>query len=139
MMAYWLLKTEPSTYSFDDLVQDECTLWDGVHNAQALIYMRAMHPGDRVLIYHSGEQRAVVGSGSIVREPYVDPEAGDPKATVVDVAAEQRATTPVTLATIKADPIFADNPLVKQPRLSVVSLTDEQWQRLTGLAGITLS
>ena len=135
-MAYWLLKTEPSTYSFDDLQQDECAIWDGVHNSQALIHLRAMHTGDRVLIYHSGEQRAVVGSGTIPREPYLDPEANDPKATVVDVAVERRAQTPVTLSTIKNDPLFADNPLVKQPRLSVVPLTGEQWQRLATLAGI---
>lgn len=137
-MAYWLLKTEPSTYSFDDLLQDECTMWDGVHSPQALNYMRAMHTGDSVLIYHSGEQRAVVGSGYIAREPYADPEANDPKATVVDVAVAQRVMTLVTLATIKSDPLFADNPLVKQPRLSVVPLTNEQWQRLSSLAGLDL-
>lgn len=137
-MAYWLLKTEPSTYSFDDLLQDECTMWDGVHSPQAVNFLRAMHSDDKVLIYHSGEQRSVVGSGYIAREPYIDPEANDPKATVVDVAVAQRVTTPVTLATIKADPIFADNLLVKQPRLSVVPLTDEQWRRMTSLAGIDL-
>jgi predicted RNA-binding protein with PUA-like domain len=95
-----------------------------------------MHTGDMVLIYHSGEQRAVVGSGSIPREPYPDPEASDPKATVVDVAVAGRARTPVTLGMIKSDPLFGESPLVKQPRLSVVPLTEEQWNRLVSLSAI---
>ncbi len=135
-MAYWLLKTEPSTYGFDDLERDECALWDGIHNPQALNYVRAMRTGDQVLIYHSGEQRAVVGSGSIPREPYPDSEANDPKATVVDVLVGKRVPRPVTLSTIKADPLFADSALVKQPRLSVVQLTGEQWHQLAALSGL---
>lgn len=135
-MAYWLLKTEPSAYSFADLQRDGLTVWDGVRNAQALIHLRAMHGGDGVLIYHSGDERAVVGSGVIESEPYADPQAADAKHIVVDVRAGQPAARPVPLATIKADPLFADMGLVGQPRLSVMPVTDAQWRRLTELAGI---
>ena len=135
-MAYWLLKTEPSAYSFSDLQRDGQTVWDGVRNAQALINIRAMHAGDRALIYHSGDERAVVGTAQIASDPYPDPQAGDPKLVVVDVGADQPATKPVPLATIKADPALAAMALIRQPRLSVLPVTDEQWHRLLELAGI---
>ena len=135
-MAYWLLKTEPSAYSFSDLQRDGQTVWDGVRNAQALINIRAMHAGDRALLYHSGDERAVVGTAQIVSDPYPDPRAGDPKLVVVDVRAGQPVTKPVPLATIKADPAFATMALIRQPRLSVLPVTDEQWHRLLELAGI---
>jgi predicted RNA-binding protein with PUA-like domain len=135
-MAYWLLKTEPSSYSFADLERDGRTVWDGVRNAQALIHLRAMHTGDRVLIYHSGDERAVVGSGTIESEPYPDPQAGDPKLVVVDVCCDARAAQPVSLTTIKADPSFADLALVRHSRLSVMPMTDEHWRLLSELAGL---
>ena len=134
-MAYWLLKTEPSSYSFVDLRRDGRTVWDGVHNAQALINLRRMRAGDQVLIYHSGDERAVVGSGTIEGEPYPDPHAGDARCTVVDVRAGKPAAQPVSLSAIKADPLFADMPLVRQPRLSVLPLAEAHWQRLIELAG----
>ncbi len=133
-MAYWLLKTEPSTYSYDDLERDGKTVWDGVRNAQALIHIRAMGSGDDVLIYHSGEQRAVVGTGTIISEPYADPRAGDPKLMVVDVQRAERFDKPVALAAIKADTVFEAMALVRQPRLSVMPVTHEQWDRLLTLA-----
>ena len=136
-MAYWLLKTEPSAYSFSDLQRDGQTVWDGVRNAQALINIRAMHAGDRALIYHSGDERAVVGTAQIASDPYPDPQACDPKLVVVDVRAGQPATKPVLLADIKADPAFATMALIRQPRLSVLPVTDEQWHRLLELAGIS--
>ncbi len=135
-MGYWLLKTEPSAYSFGDLQRDGQTVWDGVRNAQALINIRAMHAGDRALIYHSGDERAVVGTAQIASDPYPDPQAGDPKLVVVDVRAGQPATKPVLLATIKADPTFVAMALILQPRLSVLPVTSEQWRRLLELAGI---
>jgi predicted RNA-binding protein with PUA-like domain len=135
-MAYWLLKTEPSAYSFSDLQRDGETVWDGVRNAQALINIRAMHAGDRALIYHSSGERAVVGTARIVSDPYPDPQAGDPKLVVVNLRAGRTVTKPVPLATIKADPAFAGMALIRQPRLSVLPVTDEQWQRLLELAGI---
>lgn len=135
-MAYWLLKTEPSSYSFTDLQRDERTRWDGVRNAQALIHLRAMRPGDEVVIYHSGDERAVVGTGKVVAGPYPDPQAHDPKLVVVDVEAGQPVPHPVALATIKVDPAFANMPLVRQPRLSVMPVTEGQWRRLLELAGM---
>ena len=103
---------------------------------QALINIRAMHAGDRALIYHSGDERAVVGTAQIASDPYPDPQAGDPKLVVVDVRADQLATKPVPLSTIKADPAFATMALIRQPRLSVLPVTDEQWHHLLELAGI---
>jgi predicted RNA-binding protein with PUA-like domain len=134
-MAYWILKTEPSTYAFADLEHDGRTVWDGVANAQALINIRAMQPGDEVLIYHSGDERAAVGLAQIVSPVYSDPQLDDPKRVVVDVKAVRRLAQPVTLATIKADPMFAQFTLVRQSRLSVVPVTAEQWHALLRLAG----
>lgn len=133
-MAYWLLKTEPATYSYADLERDGTTVWDGVRNAQALIHLRAMRSGDDVLIYHSGEQRAIVGTAAIAGDPYADPRAGDPKLTVVDVQSVRRLGQPVGLAAIKADAVFEGMALVRQPRLSVMPVTDEQWNLLMALA-----
>lgn len=136
-MAYWLLKTEPSTYAFRQLVEEGSTRWDGVRNAQALIHLRAMRAGDRALIYHSGDERAITGTATIATDPYPDPALGDPKLVVVDVEAGHPVVAPVSLATIKADPIFAEMPLVRQPRLSIMPLSDDQWSRLLQLAGLT--
>ncbi len=137
-MAGWLLKTEPSTYSFADLERDGTTVWDGVANAQALIYLRQMQLGDQLLIYHSGDERAVVGRAEIVSTPYPDPQLGDPKRVVVDVQVRQRLTQPVPLSTIKADPAFAQFGLVRLPRLSVMPVPDELWAKLQAL-GSSLS
>ncbi|HEY8346441.1 MAG TPA: EVE domain-containing protein [Symbiobacteriaceae bacterium] len=133
-MAYWLMKSEPEVYSYDDLVAQGRDQWDGVKNAVALKHMRAMRPGDRFLFYHSGTQRAVVGVGQIVSEPYPDPALADPRYVVVDVAPEYRLSRPVTLAEIKGDPDLADWELVRLPRLSVMPVTERQWQRIHELA-----
>jgi predicted RNA-binding protein with PUA-like domain len=132
-MAYWLLKTEPSTYSFDDLVRDKQTRWDGITNPVALKNLRAAQAGERVAIYHTGDEKAAIGVAEIVRAAYADPK--NEKLAVVDVAARERLKTPVTLATLKADKPFADSPLVRQGRLSFVPLTDAQWKRLLDLGG----
>ncbi len=129
-MAYWILKTEPATYTIADLARDGTTVWDGVANAQALINLRRMQPDDDALIYHSGGERAIVGTARITSAAYVDPKLDDPQRVVVDVAMGQLLDRPITLAAIKADPAFADLALVRQPRLSVVPVNDEQWQRL---------
>lgn len=129
-MAYWILKTEPSTYSFADLQRDGHTVWDGVANAQALIHLRQMQPGDQALIYHSGDERALVGRAEIASAPYADPQLDDSKRVVVDVRAGAPLARPVPLQTIKADPAFATLGLVRQGRLSVMPVTAEQWQRL---------
>ena len=130
----WLLKTEPSTYSYDDLEKEGRAVWDGVKNPFALRNMREMKAGDRVVIYHTGDEKAVVGLAEVVREAYPDPKAKDAKLVVVDLKAKGRIASPVNLATIKSFAIFKDSPLVTQGRLSVVALTAPQWKALTGSA-----
>ncbi len=134
MPGYWILKTEPSTYSFDDLARTKTAVWDGVKNNLALKHLRAMRPGDRVLIYHTGDEKAVVGEAEVVSAPYPDPKAKDPKLTVVDLTAKGRLPRAVSLAQIKADPAFKDLALVRMGRLSVVPVTAPQWHRLQHLA-----
>lgn len=133
MPNHWLLKTEPSVYSFDQLVKDGRTVWDGVKNNLALMHLRAMKAGDKVLIYHSGAGKEVVGYGKILKGPYPDPQLDDPKLVVVEIAPDARLSNPVSLATIKADPVFADFALVRMSRLSVMPVTPEQWKRLQTL------
>ena len=130
MSSHWLLKTEPSTYSFDRLVAEKRAVWDGVRNNLALIHLRAMEPGDRVLIYHSGAEKAVVGTARITAAAYPDPKGTDPKQVVVDVAPDTKMGSPVPLATIKADPALAELPLIRNSRLSVMPVTADQWKRI---------
>jgi predicted RNA-binding protein with PUA-like domain len=134
-MSYWILKTEPSSYSFDQLERDKKAVWDGVKNNLALKHLREMRPGDQVLIYHTGDDRALVGRASVVSAPYADPRQKDPKLVVVDLAAGERLPKPVPLAAIKADRSLADLALVRMGRLSVVPATAAQWQRLLALSG----
>lgn len=102
-MAYWLLKTEPDSYSYSDLAIEGSTVWDGVNNPLALKHLRTMVIGDLALIYHTGKERQVVGIAEIVSQPYADPALNDAKRTVVDVRAIQKVKQPVTLAQIKQD------------------------------------
>jgi predicted RNA-binding protein with PUA-like domain len=131
-VAYWLLKTEPDDYSYEDLERDGSTRWDGVRNAAALLHIRQMRPGDGEVIYHTGGVKAAIGLAAVTSEPYADPEVDDPRRTVVDVRAAGRLAAPVTLATLKADARFAASPLIKIGRLSVVPLTDEQYRAIAG-------
>jgi predicted RNA-binding protein with PUA-like domain len=130
-MAYWLLKTEPSTYSWEELVAEKETRWDGVTAPAALQHIRAMKKGDKAVIYHSGDVRAAVGLAEVTTAPYVDPEGDSEKLAVMDVRAVKALKRPVGLGEIKGDPLFAESPLVRISRLSVVPLTDEQFNRLT--------
>jgi predicted RNA-binding protein with PUA-like domain len=134
MTAYWLLKSEPAVYSYADLERDGATVWDGVANNAALIHIRSMRPGDQALIYHTGDERRAVGLAEVVSQPYPDPQLADPKLVVVDVRALRPLARPVALASIKADPFFADFALVRQGRLSVVPVSAAQWERLLALA-----
>jgi predicted RNA-binding protein with PUA-like domain len=131
MSNHWLLKTEPSTYSWDDLVREKTAVWDGVTNPVALKNIAAMKPGDDALIYHTGDEKAVVGLARVTRAAYADPKATDPKLLVVELVSVKPLTRQVTLAEIKADTRFQDSALVRQGRLSVVSLNDEQFRWLT--------
>jgi predicted RNA-binding protein with PUA-like domain len=132
---YWILKTEPSTYSYDQLEREKRATWDGVKNNLALKHMRQMTPGDRVLIYHTGDEKAVVGMAEVLSVPYPDPKEKDPKLVVVDLAATGRLPKPVSLASIKADPAFAGLALVRIGRLSVMPVSPPEWQRLLKLGG----
>ena len=126
----WLLKTEPTDYSYDQLEQDGRTRWDGVSNPAALKNIRAMKPGDRALLYHTGKEKAVVGVVEIATAPYPDPGATDSKLVVVDIEPRARLGRPVTLGEIKALPAFEGSPLVRQGRLSIVPLTGDQWKTI---------
>jgi predicted RNA-binding protein with PUA-like domain len=134
MPNYWILKTEPSTYSFNDLVKEKRGTWDGVANPVALRNMKNMSLGDPVMIYHTGDEKAVVGLAKVVKTAYPDPRKGDSKFVVVDLEAGKPLPKPVTLPQIKADPAFADLALVRQGRLSVVSVPAPLWDRLLEMA-----
>jgi predicted RNA-binding protein with PUA-like domain len=125
-----LLKTEPSEYSYDDLEREGRARWDGVRNPAALRNLRAMKKGDRVLVYHTGDEKAVVGTAEVVKEAYPDPRYGGGTLVVVDVEPRGRLARPVTLGEIKAMPEFAGSPLVRQGRLSVVPIAAAQGRAL---------
>ena len=135
MPNYWIVKTEPSTYSFDQLERDGTTVWDGVRNNLALKHLREMKRGDRVLVYHSGEEKAVVGLAEVAAEAYPDPKQKDPKLVVVDLKAAGRLPRPVPLAELKQEPAFADLALVRIGRLSVAPASAEQFKRLLKMGG----
>jgi predicted RNA-binding protein with PUA-like domain len=116
-------------------VSEHRAVWDGVSNALALKHIRSMAKGDHAFIYHSGDEKALVGLARIVSDPYPDPKSDDPRLAVVDVEAGDRLARPVTLATIKADPAFAELGLVRMSRLSVVPVPADQWKRLLALTG----
>jgi predicted RNA-binding protein with PUA-like domain len=121
----YLLKTEPSEYSFRDLQREQTTSWDGVSNPVALKHLREMKPGDRLVIYHTGEEKSAVGTASVMSV-----DASDPKNPRVKIKAGKALDKPVSLAQVKANKLFADSPLVRQGRLSVVPLTAEQYKFL---------
>ncbi len=124
-MPAWLLKTEPEAYGYADLVREGRSRWDGVKNPLAQQHLRAIALGDDLAIYHTGKTRAVVGLAVAVSCPYPDPNA--PRYMTLDVAPRQWLPRPVTLAQFKAEPVFADCPLLRLPRLSVVPLTPAHW------------
>jgi len=129
MASDYLLKTEPSEYSFEDLQRDKETEWDGVSNPVALRNLREMPPGARLVIYHTGDVKSAVGTASVVSVK-IDPS--EPKVPTVKIKAGKALAKPVTLAQVKASALFAESPLVRQGRLSVVPLTGAQYKFLTG-------
>lgn len=124
----WLLKTEPSSYSYSDLEAEGRAVWDGVTNPVALKNMREMKAGDKVVVYHTGDEKAAIGLAEVTRAAYPDPKKTQARLVVVDLKPAGRLKSPVTLAEMKALPMFADSPLVRQGRLSVVPLTAAQWK-----------
>jgi len=123
----YLLKTEPTVYSFADLERERVTVWDGVTNPSAVKHLREMKAGDRLVIYETGDHKSAVGTATVVSV-----DAADPKNPQVKIKAGERLAKPVTLAEVKANKQFADSPLVRQGRLSVVPLSKEQYKFLTG-------
>ena len=135
MAQHWLLKTEPDSYSYANLEKDGKAVWDGVSNNLALKHLRGMAKGDEVFIYHTGDEKQIVGVAQVTSGPYPDPKHADPKLVVVDLKPKRKLPRPVTLAEVKAESKFADFALARAPRLSVMPVTDEQWKMLLEMAG----
>jgi predicted RNA-binding protein with PUA-like domain len=133
-MQYWLMKSEPVKYAWDDLVRDGRTIWDGVRNHQVAIWLRSMKIGDQALFYHSNEGLAAVGIMEVVGEAHID--ATDPKGkfVAVDVAPVRPLKSPVTLAAMKAEPLLADLAIFRQFRLSIVPLTAQHWSTILAMS-----
>ncbi len=129
----WLVKEEPDNYSYSQFVSDKTTVWAGVRNPVAQRHLRTMKKGDRVFFYHTGKEKAVVGTATVSKAAYPDPK--NENLVVVELAAGKALKRPVTLAEVKADKRFADMPLVRIARLSVQPVTDEQWEMIEKLAG----
>src|SRR3989440_11493660 len=135
-MAHWLLKSEPAKYSWDQMVKDKRTHWDGVRNFQAANNLRAMKQGDRAFFYHSNEGKEIVGIAEIIREHYLDPSDASGKFVCVDLKADRPLKTPVTLNAVKADKRLAEMALLKQSRLSVQPVTAEEWKIVCKMGGL---
>lgn len=138
-MRFWLFKSEPSAWSWQDQLArgDAGEEWDGVRNYQARNFMRAMAVGDRGFFYHSQREKAVVGIVEVIAEAHPDSTTDDPRWECVDVRAVQGVPTPVTLDAIKADPRLADMALVRNPRLSVQPVTEDQWRIICEMGGVS--
>ena len=134
-MAYWLVKSEPSTYSFDQLIKDKQTTWDGVRNFAARNHLKSMKKGDEVLFYHSNEGLEIVGIAKVAKESYEDPTADDKAWVVVDLKPHKRLKNAVPLTQIKMDKRLSDMALVRLGRLSVQPVTDAEWKVIMELAG----
>jgi predicted RNA-binding protein with PUA-like domain len=131
----FVLKTEPSTYSFADLERDSRTVWDGVSNPVALKHLGAIRKGDTIAIYHTGDEKQVVGLATAASDAYADPKLDDARRVVVDLKAGKPLPTPVTLAQVKTDAVLKTTDLARLPRLSVIPFSAAQWKRLLELAG----
>src|SRR4029453_3383482 len=130
---YWMVKQEPETYSWDDFVKDGSTDWSGVRNYQARNNLRSMKPGDKVLFYHSGKGKEVVGLAEVVKAAYPDPTADDPQWVAVDLKPGKQLNAPVPLAAIRYDKRLSQLPLIRQSQLSVMSLTKDEFDAIVGM------
>jgi predicted RNA-binding protein with PUA-like domain len=135
MPAHWLMKSEPTKYSFDDLVRDGSTVWDGVRNNQAALYLKAMKVGDRAFYYHSQVGLEVVGVAEVSKEAFLDPSDPAGRFVAVEVKPVRTLKSPVTLAQMKSEPRLAGMAMFRQFRLSVAPVTDEEWAVILGMAG----
>ena len=130
----WLFKEEPTHYSYDDLVRDGKTSWTGVRNPVAQKHLRSVQKGDRIFFYHTGDEKAVIGVAKAAGNAYADPADKAGKLYAVDVAPVRKLKQPVTLASVKADKYFASFPLTRVPRLSVMPVSDEEWDRIEAMS-----
>jgi predicted RNA-binding protein with PUA-like domain len=135
-MSYWLVKSEPGSWSWDDQVKAGTTDWSGVRNPQATNFMKAMRKGDRVFFYHSGEERRIVGVVEVVKEFYPDPKDKSGRFGLVDVRTVGPVPEPVTLAAIKAEPKLKDLLLVRHSRLSVMPVDEPAWKLISRMGGL---
>ena len=134
MATRWLFKTEPSVYSYQQLVKDKETMWDGVANNLALKHLKDIKKGEQIFIYHTGDEKAAVGVAKALGGAYPDPGKGNPRLLVVDIEPVRALPKPVTLAEVKAHPKLKNFDLVRNSRLSIMKLTDEQWEIMEGMA-----
>jgi predicted RNA-binding protein with PUA-like domain len=134
MGTHWLFKTEPSVYSYQQLEKDKKTMWDGVANNLALKNLKDIKKGDLILIYHTGDERQAVGVARALGGAYPDPSKNNPRMLVVDIEAVKPLPKPVTLAEVKANKKLANFDLVRLSRLSIMKVSDDQWELLEGMA-----
>ena len=135
MAAKWLLKSDPEHYSFSDLERDGQTIWDGISNNLALKNLRNVRRGDLVMVYHTGNERAVVGLAKAASDPYPDPQQKDARLAVIDLQAKEKLPRPVPLDEIRKSSALKDFDLVRLPRLSVMPVSDDQWTTILAMAG----
>jgi predicted RNA-binding protein with PUA-like domain len=134
-MSYWLLKSEPFKYSWDQLVKDKHTHWDGVRNYLARNHLKSMKKGDKIFFYHSNEGLEIVGIAKVVKEYYQDPTTAEPAWVVVDIAPVKKLKKPITLAQVKAEKDLQEMSLIKSMRLSVQPVREEEWNKILKMAG----
>jgi predicted RNA-binding protein with PUA-like domain len=134
-MAHWLVKSEPSAYSWEQLEKDKQTVWSGVRNYAARLHLRSMKKGDEAFFYHSNEGTCIVGIAKVIKEAYQDPTIDDDRWVAVDIKVHKKIKTPVSLDTVKKDKRLANMALVRLGRLSVQPVTDEEWKIVMELAG----
>jgi predicted RNA-binding protein with PUA-like domain len=134
MATRWLFKTEPSVYSYQQLVKDKKTMWDGVANNLALMHLKDIRKGEQIFIYHTGDEKQAVGIARALGGAYADPSKNNPRMLVVDIEPVKTLAKPVTLAQVKAHPKLKSFDLVRNSRLSIMKVTDEQWEIMEGMA-----
>jgi predicted RNA-binding protein with PUA-like domain len=134
-MAHWLVKSEPSAYSWEQLEKDKQTVWSGVRNYAARLHLRSMKKGDEAFFYHSNEGTCIVGIAKVIKEAYQDPTTDDDRWVAVDIKVHKKIKTPVSLDSVKKDKRLANMALVRLGRLSVQPVTDEEWKIIMELAG----
>ena len=134
MATRWLFKTEPSVYSYQQLVKDKKTMWDGVANNLALMHLKDIKKGEQIFIYHTGDEKQAVGIARALGSAYSDPSKDNPRMLVVDIEPVKALAKPVTLVQVKAHPKLKSFDLVRNSRLSIMKVTDEQWEIVEGMA-----